>query len=101
MIYREIGLWDMQTDERLCRNFTWDAIEAIYENIVELGENWEYDPVAICCDYTEADEEDIHNNYDNLEEIREAKNAEQLLEALQYYTSARQLDNGKILYINF
>ena len=83
-----------------------------YEAILELfeetdnGQNTDLDVVAICCEFNESTPADIIGEYDNIEEIANCQegdeiNTESLLDALNYYTWAIDLDNGNILYINF
>ena len=87
--------------------FSLEACEAIINLFEETGTNTELDIIAICCDFTEAEPEDIYNDYDNIEEIAETKDedgeidTEKLMDALNYYTYAIELDNGNILYQNF
>ena len=69
--------------------------------------NTELDVIAICCDFTEDSPENIIDEYDNIDDIRECKDEEgdidtdALLDALNYRTWAIDLGNGNILYINF
>ena len=83
------------------------ACEALIEEFETYGENVELDIVGICCDYTEADPEDIYNDYCNLDDIAETKDEdgyideEALLDALNYHSYATKLNNGCILYANF
>lgn len=87
--------------------FTIEACETLIEMFEEYGENIELDIVAICCDYTEETPEYIIDNYDNIEEIAEARDEdgeidiEKLMNALNYHTYAVELSNGNILYQNF
>lgn len=100
MIYKEISVSDMHADERLA-DFTWDAIEAIYEDMIERWQDIKYDPVSIRCDYTECDAKELREMYSYLEKFTEAETDEELEKALQYYTSGRQLKNGMFLFIDF
>lgn len=69
--------------------------------------NTELDVIAICCDFTEDSPENIIDEYDNIDDIRECKDEEgnidtdALLDALNYRTWAIKLDNGNILYLDF
>ena len=59
--------------------FSFEAQFALYDYFEELeldtGEQLQYDPIAICCDYTEyANLEEYNENYqpvENLDQIRE------------------------------
>ena len=87
--------------------FTIEACEELIELFNMDGENAELDIIAICCDFTEETPEYIIDNYDNIEEIAEARgedgeiDMEKLMDALNYHTYAANLGNGYILYQNF
>ena len=44
-------------------NFSTEALEYLFGYYDEL-ENFEMDVIAICCDWTESDLDDVRNNYD-------------------------------------
>ena len=67
----------------------------------DYGKNTDLDVIAICCEFTEADPEDIRDDYSNIDRIAEAEDDDELLDALNYYTIAIPLDNGSILYQDF
>ena len=87
-------------------HFGYQAILDLFEE-TDCGNNTELDVIAICCDFTEADPEDIVNDYDNIEEIADCKDedgdidTDALMDALNYRTWAIELSNGNILYQNF
>lgn len=95
--------------------FSYEACEELINLFEECdcGTNTELDIVALCCDFTEADPQDIYEDYNNLDDIADCLLDEQdepdgtdvdedkLLDALNYHTWAVQLSNGNILYQNF
>jgi len=75
-------------------SFSYEALEAIWEYYTEVeeetGEDIEFDPIAICCYFTEDDIKSTLANYslNNLEEL-EAK------------THILKVYDGMVLYLNF
>lgn len=63
-------------------NFSYMGLDALFDYLEELedgiGEQMEFDPVAICCEYSE---------YDSLEEIIEEYDSIETLEDLEMYTT--------------
>lgn len=62
--------------------FSYDALDAIYEYMEELGEDcghddgFEFDMIAICCDYTEYDsfedfKKDSNNDIETIEDLQD------------------------------
>ena len=106
MIITEVREWDFLSDKNLNDVFTIEAIEKLYEIFDEYSECcenkiWEYDPVAIRCEWREEEPDDIRNCYSNIEDIAETEGTKDLLWALENYTTAYELTNGNILYIGF
>ena len=94
-----LSVYDFCNNERLQRNFTYDALTALFDYFEELeqdlGEELNFDPVAICCDFTE---------YENLKEACEAylspedrfpnyANESEMLDFLQDLTRVIELPN--------
>ena len=79
--------------------FSLDGYQAILDLFEELDSNQELDVIAICCDFTEADIEDIRSDYGLSEE--EYEDIEEVMDYLNYRTYAIELDNGNILYQSF
>jgi hypothetical protein len=55
-------------------NFSYDGLGALFDYIEELendmGEDIEFDPIALCCEYSEYDSfEELKDDYDNIESI--------------------------------
>lgn len=74
-------------------NFSYEGYEAII-NFFDNFEDTELDVIAIDCEFVEANEEDIRNDY-NIEED------EDVMEYLEKNTYAVKLSNDKILYVAF
>lgn len=74
-------------------NFSYEGFKALYEYLEELseniGENIELDPVAICCDYSEYDLDDLKREYSYLisDEDFDTDNLDCWIELLQDYTT--------------
>ena len=49
-------------------NFSYEGRKALYEHFIEMEYDefeFEYDPIAVCCEYTEYDDlSEFHQNYD-------------------------------------
>ena len=74
--------------------FSLEGYEAILEMFEDLGNDSELDVIAICCEFSEDDEEDIRNDY-NIPEDEEVE------DYLNDNTSVCKLDNGNFLYQQF
>lgn len=71
-----------QTSKNYCGTFSWDGLEALFNYLEEYeqdcGEELDFDPVAIACEYTEyKDLKEFWNNfeksdYPTLEEIQDS-----------------------------
>lgn len=81
--------------------FSLDGYQALIDLFDETGTNMELDVIAICCEFTENEPVDIRENYSNIDDIRDADETSDLLDALNYYTIAILLNNGNILYADF
>tara|TARA_R100000963_G_C4620293_1_gene87976 strand:- start:137 stop:433 length:297 start_codon:yes stop_codon:yes gene_type:complete len=78
-------------------NFSYEAREALFEYFEELesdtGEELEFDPVSICCEWAE---------YDTLKDaLSEYGDDIKTLEDLQDSTQVIEMQNGNILIISF
>lgn len=76
-------------------NFSYDALKALFEYFEnyeeDIGEQIEFDMIAICCDWTE---------YDNLKEVKNNYNISSFKE-LENNTTVIKLDNGHLLIKNY
>ena len=84
MIYKtitndyEFAEWLKRSDS-YSSNFSFEGAKALQEYLEQLsddiGENFEFDPIAWCCEYAEFENfKDLQDNYNNIE------NTEELLE---------------------
>ena len=71
------------------RGYSYDACEAMLEFYDELGENVEFDAVALSGDWVELSRDEAE------------RETGMSLEELQDETVTYELDNGNILYLNF
>ncbi len=75
-------------------NFTREALFALYnwyeELEIDTGVNIEFDPIAICCDFTE---------YDSLTEVKEAYDDIETIEDLEDQTIVIEVPNTDRLII--
>ncbi|MHB8096032.1 MAG: hypothetical protein ACYDEI_00040 [Erysipelotrichaceae bacterium] len=59
-------------------NFSYEGLKALFDYFMdfeeETGEELEFDPIAICCDYTEYENlEELQNNYNDIETMEDAQ----------------------------
>ena len=77
-------------------NFSYDGLTVLYDYFSELeestGEHIEFDLVAICCEYSEMTHAEIKLNY-NIEE--------ELLEYLQENTQVIEVDDDRVIILDF
>lgn len=78
--------------------FSYTACEELIELFEQDPSDTELDIVALCCDFTEQDWEDIKSEYDNHDDIAECESKEELLEVLNEYTWAVETEDDMILY---
>lgn len=71
-------------------SFSDSGFDALFDLLDNLGEDFELDVIAVDCDFSEDDLEDVLENY-NLESFEE----------LSHNTIAVLLDNGNVLYQNY
>ena len=101
MLYKKLNKYSLR-DEFLSYDrdyFSLDGYQAILDLFEELDSNQELDVISICCDFTEADIEDIRSDYGLSGE--EYEDIEEVMYYLNYRTYAIGLDNGNILYQSF
>lgn len=76
MIYKELNksmfMDEFRKSETYKDNFTYEGLSALYDYLEELtestGEDLELDIVAICCDYSEYDIDELRQQYETLAE---------------------------------
>jgi hypothetical protein len=83
-------------------DFSREALESLYDYFEECDPSMEFDPIAICCEFSESSPTDIINDYD-LDIDPESENAtDEVFEYLNNHTNAiGVLSNGFIVYAQF
>lgn len=70
VVYSASNFRDQFIDSGRGDSFSYQGFEALFDYLDELsddlGENIELDPVAICCDYSECNLDDLKQEYDYL-----------------------------------
>ena len=78
------------------RNFSYDGLNSLFDYFEELeedmGQEIDFDPIAICCEYSE---------YENLNEIKENYSSVEInnIDDLRYHTSVIEIENTDRLII--
>jgi hypothetical protein len=89
-----------------CRkdNFSYEGLEALFDYLTEyendLGEDIEFDPIAICCEYSEHESVlacAIEQGFEPDEEEDEDEQKKSALEYLQQHTQVIEFSNGIIM----
>ena len=75
-------------------NFSYNGLNSLFDYFEELeedmGKEIDFDPIAICCEYSE---------YENLEEIKKTYNCSENYEDLENNTSIIKIENTDRLII--
>ena len=88
--------------------FSYDGLRALFDYLEEvesdIGEEFELDPIALCCDYAEADAESIAEQY--AIDLSDCEDAEDKIEAVQDYLEENtdlvaSLPGGVFVYRQF
>ena len=70
-------------------NFSYEGLTALYGYLTELeedgGQEFEFDPIAWCCEYTE---------YENLEDFQKQHDDVQFLDDIKNVTSVIEIDGS-------
>jgi hypothetical protein len=88
-------------------NFSYEAQGMLFDFLEEIDENMEFDPIAICCDFTEDNFQEVANELDDeidLETIGldEAKTAQKVADYLSEKTTVLGITSDNfIVYANF
>ena len=66
-------------------NFSYEGLHSLFDYLEEfeedMGKEMEFDPVAICCEYSEYENfEEIKNNYDCIENYEDLENNTSIIE---------------------
>ena len=73
------------TSDTYKNNFSYKGLKSLFNYLTDLeedtGDKIEFDPVAICCEYSEFDNlEEIKNNYNDIETIEDLRDHTQVIE---------------------
>lgn len=71
-----VNLYEFRANERLQRNFTFHGLVALFEWFQDYeegtGEEIEFDPVAICCEFADYSSfEEVKGDYPDLKDLEE------------------------------
>ena len=77
-----------RSSDTYANNFTYEGLSALFDYLEELedgiGEQIKFDPIAICCDFSE---------YADLQEIKESYSCINDMEDLYMHTSVIKIEN--------
>jgi len=93
MIYIDVSLSEFRDTFRIwgrSDSFTYEALEHIYDDLMECGQDVELDVIAICCDYSQDTLKNVLKEYD-LDSF----------EDLERETWALRMSDDTVLYRNF
>lgn len=84
-------------------NFSVAALESLYDFIEELendtGEQSEFDPIALCCDWAEYTEAEIRREYTDI--VEDCEDLEDMVEALNEHTMVIETRDNTLLVLAF
>ena len=103
-----VSLYDFQNafDEIRPDNFSYDGLTWLFNYFEEVenssGEEIDFDPIAICCDYTESTYEEVAESYgiDLDENDSPEDQASQIRDFLETDSVVIGYDDEKIVYLN-
>jgi len=86
-------------------NFSIDGLKALFEMFEEIDSDMELDVIAICCDYSESDAQDIADNH-GIDLSDCADDEERFNTVVEYLQEETQVvysdcDDDVIVYANF
>lgn len=86
-------------------NFSYEGLKALYEYLEQLGEDIgeeiELDVIAICCDYSEYTSDNIQVDFQHIDEVVEADDIDDALEALQDHTTVLIVNDDTYIIQDF
>ena len=93
MIYDIITKTDFHNSEILRDAFSYEAIDALFIWYDDLSDSYdiEFDPIAIRCEWSEYDEDDLFTDYGYLLEDDEKQDMDSLIEKLEQHTICSKL----------
>ena len=77
-------------------NFSYEGLNSLFDYLEQfeedMGEEIDFDPIAICCEYSE---------YENLEEIKNSYSSVEInnIDDLRYHTNVIEIDDSDKLII--
>jgi len=87
--------WFRKSEQRK-NQFTYEGLDALFDHLEEYeestGEKIEFDPIAICCEFTE---------YENIEEYNKNYEPVKNLDAIRELTTVIETKNGDHPYRGF
>jgi hypothetical protein len=98
-MYQTIGLSDFRAGFKYRPdNFSYEGLGALFDYLESMGDDVEFDPIAICCEFSEDTVEGIASAYDvEGDDLRIAVIRKLEDEGAFIY----ETEDGKILYRNF
>jgi len=89
--FNQFNDWFIKDNSNYKNNFSYEGRKALFDYLEELeddtGEKIEFDPIALCCEYSEYENfKELKDNYDN-DEITN-------LETLRDFTTVIEIENS-------
>lgn len=95
-----VSLHDFREAFRSIRpdNFSHEGLEVLFDYMEDCerdtGEEYELDVIALCCDFSEDEDEDIANNFSI--DLSECEDADDIHEAVREYLMDEGIDIGEV-----
>ena len=80
--------------------FSYEALELIYDYLEEIAPDFELDVIAICCDFEEMTHQEIANAY-NIEVGEDEELDEEVLTYLNRHTSVIGETSDTVVFVSF
>ena len=89
--FNQFNDWFIKDNSNYKNNFSYEGRKALFDYLEEIeedtGEKIEFDPIALCCEYSEYENfKELKDNYDN-DEITN-------LETLRDFTTVIEIENS-------
>jgi hypothetical protein len=98
-MHQTIGLSDFRAGFKYRPdNFSYEGLGALFDYFESMGDDVEFDPIAICCDFSEDTIEGIAQSYDIAGEDLRIAVIRKLEDEGAY---VHETEDGKIVYRNF
>ena len=106
MIFREVSFDDFVREFKEYGredNFSTDGLKALYDHLWESAEEnctpFALDVIAVCCEYTEYSLEEGKSEFSDF--LEDEDTIDEVLDTLNYRTSAFKTDSDTIIVANF